>query len=48
MLVSHIDDDMAHVGRTLSRLQDVLVSLEARSEAQEWMGAIKQVASGFP
>ncbi|CAN6204188.1 unnamed protein product [Urochloa humidicola] len=43
-LPPHIDDDLVHVGRTLSRLQDVLVSLEARSEAQEWMGNIKQVA----
>ncbi|XP_022680126.1 disease resistance protein RGA2 isoform X3 [Setaria italica] len=43
-LPPHIDDDLEHVGRTLSRLQDVLVSLEARSGAQEWMGEIKQVA----
>ena len=43
-LPPHIDDDMAHVGRTLSRLQDVLVSLEVRPEAQEWIGDIKQVA----
>ena len=43
-LPPHIDDDMAHVGRTLSWLQDVLVSLEVRPEAQEWIGDIKQVA----
>jgi hypothetical protein len=43
-LPPHVDDDLKHVGRTLSRLQDVLVSLDPRSGAQEWMGEIKQVA----
>jgi hypothetical protein len=40
----NIDGDLAHVWRTLVRLQDVLVSLEIRPEVQEWMGDIKQVA----
>lgn len=43
-LLPNTDGDLAHVWRTLVRLQDVLLSLEIRPEAQEWMGDIKQVA----
>lgn len=42
-------DDVAHVGRTMSRLQDVVGSLERLyfkmpAEAQDWMRDIKQIA----
>ncbi|GJM99050.1 hypothetical protein PR202_ga16113 [Eleusine coracana subsp. coracana] len=42
-LPSNIDEDVAHVGRTLARLHDVLVSLGTHTEAQVWMGNIKQI-----
>lgn len=43
-LLPSTDGNLAHVWRTLVRLQDVLLSLEIRPEAEEWMGDIKQVA----
>ncbi|XP_062193305.1 probable disease resistance protein RF9 [Phragmites australis] len=42
-LPPNIEEDVEHVGRTLASLQDVLVSLEIRTEAQEWTGKIKQI-----
>nr|CAB3453156.1 unnamed protein product [Digitaria exilis] len=47
-LPSNIEEDVVHVGRTLSRLQDVLASMERRyfricADEQEWMGRIKQI-----
>lgn len=48
-LSADAEEDLAHVGRTLTRLQDVLVSLERPylqmpAQVQEWMGNIKQIA----
>ncbi|KAG2642831.1 hypothetical protein PVAP13_2KG129500 [Panicum virgatum] len=48
-LPPNIEEDAAHVGRTLARFQDVLVSMEMRyfrigTDAQEWMERIRQIA----
>ncbi|CAL5074805.1 unnamed protein product [Urochloa decumbens] len=48
-LPSSTSEDVEHVGRTMSKLQDVLGSLERQyfkipEEAQDWMRNIKQIA----
>ncbi|CAL5064847.1 unnamed protein product [Urochloa decumbens] len=48
-LPSSTSEDVEHVGRTMSKLQDVLGSLERQyfkipAEAQDWMRNIKQIA----